>query len=230
MAKTQAEVEYQIRNKLFSLNLNRYDSRSIRTWINDGVSDVARKTEALRATASVAITAGTESVSAPNNCVRVHMVLYTPTSDPNRRYDLEYRDIKNLSSMGWGQADTQNRPVLFHTWGYPPNLTIGVYPKPSEGGTLDVRYYRLPVALATTTDADAGTVIDMVDGWEDLVVNFAVKEALLSDGDPRWQAYQSQYKEDIDALAEAAIRYTDQAGAYDTGNSLVPQWLWEMED
>lgn len=227
--KTQAVIENEIRRKLNSLTLRRWAQEDIFIWINEGIDDVARRTEALRAKQTITIPNGTQEVTGPTDAVRVHMVQFQPDNQ-SAKYDLQYMDVKSTSSIAWTSiGSAEGRPAMFWTWGYPPNLTINVYPTPSESGTLIVHYYRLPAPL-TIDGTNASTSIDLPQGWEDLCVDYAVYQAMLSDGDMRWSNYKDLYEQKLTGLSDAAIRFVDQAGMIDTGNSLVPYWLYSGED
>lgn len=228
-AKTQAVIENEIRRKLNSLNIRRWTQEDLYIWINEGVDDVARRTESLRTKQTISISSGTQEVTGPTDAVRVHMVQYQPNSQTSK-YDLQYMEVKSMSSIAWTQVSSaQGRPAVFWTWGYPPNLMIDVYPIPAESGSLIVYYYRLPVPLAID-GSSASISIDLPQGWEDLCVDYATYQAMLSDGDQRWSNYKDMYEQKLTALSDAATRYVDQAGMIDTGNSLVPSWLYSFED
>lgn len=226
--KTQAALDNEIRRKLNSLSTRRWQYEDVYVWINEGVDDIARRTEALRAKATVSISAGTQEVTGPTDAVRIHMVQYNATGQTTK-YDLVYKDVKSMSSIAWTTlSSAEGRPAAFWTWGYPPNLMIDVYPIPSQTGTLTIHYYRLPVPLSLT-GSDANTSVDLPQGWEDLVVDYAVYQALLSDADPRWTNYKDMYEQKLTALSDAAIRYVDQVGMIDTGSALVPSWLYSFD-
>lgn len=224
---TQGQIATSIRNKLNNLNTNRFSNSMVYGWINEGVSQVARIAESHRASSTVSTVADTQEYDAPDDAVRIHMVQWD--RGDGQVYDLEYVDQKNASSVAWtGIAQDVGTPAIFWLWGYPPNLKINLYPIPGESGTLTVHYYKIPADLATD-GSDVASTIDVPQGWETCVVDYAVYQALLSDADDRWIAYKQLYDTNLKALSEAATRYIDQSGMFYNGRQMVPQWLYDMD-
>jgi len=89
----------------------------------------------------------------------------------------------------------------------------------------EFHYYRLPSDDVLT---DPTQEIELPQGWEELAVDYAVYQAMLQDGDDRWQAYKALYDEHLSDLTVTAIRFNDQAGMMNVGaNGALPQWLWD---
>lgn len=224
--RTQGVLMTEIRNKLNSLNTRRFSDSQVRTWINEGIADITRRSECNRTSTTIAVSAGTQEYTGPTDAVRIHMVQYNRTGD-TQKYDLQYMDVKNMSSIGYTSVETtQGTPACFWTWGYPPNLKINLYPIPSAAGSLKVFYYSIPVPLAIDSNSDQNTSVNVPQGWEDLIVDYATYQGLLSDANPRWQTYKQEYESKFTGIVDAASRYIDQAGMIANGNTMVPAWLY----
>lgn len=230
MPTTQASLLTSIRDRLNEETARQWTDVQIRKWINEGVKDIARRTETLLARQDVAAVAGTQEYAFTDTAIlRIHRVEYNRTGETHK-YALEYRDFGAMDAV-WGasQAISQGTPQFFTTWGYPPSLKLIVYPTPAAAGNLKVFYYKLPTDLATDGTA-AGSNVDVPEGWTDLVVDYAEYHALRKDADPRWQEAKSLYEERLGNLYDNTRRFTDQAGMVVGETSMVPAWLYnDME-
>lgn len=235
MAITQSEAIVQTRSRLDEPSSVYWTDEDLRIWINDTARDLARRTESLRATYSQAVVANTASYTpawtSTTQPYRIYALDYTPTGQ-STCYPLEYRD-RNAASDVWGlsQAQTVGVPAIWTSWGAPPTLSIQVYPTPSVAGILRIWYYRLPDALATIDTSDQNTALDIVEGWEDVLVDGVEYKALRRDGNPRWQEAKQEYEQHIDAMMQATLRFTDSAGAVTTpAGGYIPNWLYAGND
>lgn len=225
--KTQAEVIKEIRSKLRELGReSTWLDEELCRYINDGTDDVCRRTECLRASEVFSVSNGVQSFTGPDDAVRLHTAEWKTTGDTSV-YPLDYVDYKSAQAMlHTSIKQTTGRPGLFWTWGYPPSLTIYLYPIPATAGQCTITYYRLPVRLADD-NSDASSSLDIPQGWEDCVVDFAVYQALLRDRDPRWEQYKNFYEQHLTAMADATARYIDEGGMITEGINYVPNWLWD---
>ena len=235
MAITQAEAITQVRSRLDEPSSVYWTEQDLRIWINDIARDIARRTESLRATYSQAVVAGTASYTpawtSTQQPYRIYRVEYIPTGQTTV-YELEYRD-PNAADAIWGlsQAQTVGVPAIWTSWGFPPALTIQVYPTPGLAGTLKIWYYRLPDQLTTNDTTDQNVAVDLVDGWEDVLVDGVTYRAMMRDGDSNWQAMKQEYEQHIDAMMTATLRFTDAAGAVTTpAGGYIPNWLYSFDD
>lgn len=231
MSITQAEAMVQTRARLDEPSSVYWTDQDLRIWINDIARDLARRTESLRAVYSQAAVAGTRSYTptwtATTHPYRIYRVEFVPTGQTTN-YPLEYRD-PNAADAIWGlaQQQTQGIPAIWTSWGAPPSISIQVYPTPSMAGTLSIWYYRLPNILATTDTSDQNDTIDLVEGWEDVLVDGVEYKAKRRDGDADWQAAKQEYEQHIEAMMEATLRFTDAAGAVTTpAGGYIPMWLY----
>lgn len=234
MAITQAQAIVQARARLDEPSSVYWTDQDLRIWINDVARDIARRTESLRASYDQAVVANTASYTplwtATNQPYRLHTVEYIPDGQTTC-YPLEMVD-RNAASSIWGlsQAQTVGVPAIWTSWGAPPNLTVQVYPTPGQDGTLRIWYYRLPTMLATVNTADQNENVDLVDGWEDVLIDGVEYRALRRDGDQRWQEAKQEYEQHIDAMMQSTIRFTDAAGAVTTpAGGYIPNWLYASD-
>lgn len=226
---TQAEMMNKVRRKLYELKGNRITDEFLRDWINDACDDAATRTQCLRTSSTTPAVAGTQQYATPVDLLSIHAVDYKATSN-TQVIPLEYRDYKNAASVAWGGLNSHpGAPALFWTWGAPPLLTVHLYPIPIEAGTLTYHYYKTFDKLAVDTSVDAATELPFPPGWDEMLVNFAVSEGLLSDRDNRHQIYRDRYEAKLTGLADTSIRFTDQGGVITNTNSWVPQHLWDWD-
>ena len=235
MAISQYNAIQSIRARLDEPNSRYWSDDDLRRWINEIAKDMARRTECLRGTYSQAVTVGTSSYTpaftATTNVYRVHRVEYLPSGN-SQIYPLEYRD-PNAADEIWGlsQAITEGIPVIWTSWGAPPNLTIQIFPSPSIAGTLKLWYYRLPTELAVTNQSDAADNVDIVDGWEDVLVDGVEYKAMRRDSNPLWTEAKQEYEQHLQAMMEATTRFTEAAGVITTPSGIgIPAWLYGGAD
>lgn len=226
MPKTLATMATEVRDHLDEATAAFWTDAQIRKWINEALRDVSRRSEALLATQTKTIVAGTQTYTLDTQTVvRVNRAQFEPTGQTTI-YPLEYRDFIGMDEI-WGiqQAITQSYPQYFTFWGYPPSLQVTLYPVPSVGGVLRLYYYKLATELATDGTGDASNV-DIVEGWYDLVLYYAEATALRKDGDQRWQEAAAKYESMLQTLIENTRRWSDQAGVIEfAGAGGLPQWL-----
>ncbi len=137
-------------------------------YIAEAMRDLARKTECLSDTADISITAGTQEYSATQAIIRVHRAEWRPTGQ-TQIYPLEAREFNTMDGIWWtGQAQRQGTPQYYATWGFPPDITIVLYPTPTVNGTLRLFYARQPAAFVNDS-----SVADIPEGWHDLALDYA---------------------------------------------------------
>lgn len=193
----------------------------LNTYLNEGARDVTRKAETNMTSDTVAVLSGTGLVTGlPDNILRIYRAEWQ-TSD-GRRVPLEYRDINNMDAIWWdSQNRTQSQPAFFCTQGYPPVLKVQLYPVPSESGTLRVFFYAL--APEATVDSD---LIEVPDGWDDCIIDYAEYRAFRRDGDQRWTTALATYEGNLAAMIERTRRYVEATGMIQQDNPTVPVWLY----
>ena len=215
MAKTLGTCVTEARAALNEDSAARWTDQDLRQWANEAARDIATRIPWYRKTGTVSAVAGTQEYSLPSDAVGVHAVRYVQTGTSNA-YDLEYYHYRNMAqSLGPYLTTSAGTPRLYWTWGYPGSTTfkLNVAPVPSAAGTFTIHYYGVPTDMTTATTGSDSTGVTVPEGYERAVVFYMVYSALMSDGDPRWQDYKSQYESTLASLEEAAIQYGDQAGS-----------------
>lgn len=225
MPKTQGQLVEEVRASLDEYDEHGWQDEEIRRWINAAARDIARRCECLQDTETTVVLAGVQSVAMPADVVRSHRVEWLPGG--GRSVALDYYDYNTADQVWWQSQNTsQGTPSIYTMWGFPPSLSMLLYPTPSAPGSVKVYYYRLPSDLALDGSASA-TTVEVPEGWWDLIAEHAEYKALRKDADPRWQEAKSLYDEHLQDLHASTIRWTDAAGMISTGSSMVPGWLYD---
>lgn len=214
--KTVGDIMLEASIRLDDEGMVRFSAANLRTWIEEGTKEIARRTECLRDDTTIAVSANTASVTGPTDMVRIYHAQFEPTGQ-SLIYPLQYMDRKSMDPL-WGThqgISTSAYPEYYTTWDTPPALTIRLAPIPSSAGNLRVFYYRLPATISTSGSDDADT-LDVPAGWEDLVTDYV--EARGYRKDRRAEDYQlamQSFQEKLIALAETSVRYMDGGGTID---------------
>jgi hypothetical protein len=225
---TQAELLNAVRSRLDEATPRFWEDEELRRWVNEGARDVARRAEVLQDVENIAVTAGTHEYTLAADLIRVYRVVWKPAGMSNH-VPLDYQDFNSMDSAGWTWTNAQGWPSVFTMWGYPPNLKLVLYPKPTSAGSLDVFYYRFPAQLALD-GSDAASEVDLPNGWEDLVIAYTEMVALRKDANPRWVDSKALYEQGIAEMMERTRRWTDQAGGITTHGGYLPGWLVNSDD
>lgn len=220
---TMGDVLEQVRDRLDEATAHQWTDEQLRRWINEGVRDVARRSEALMITDDVAGVIGTHEYTLPGDIVRIHRVEWRPTS--GGVYTMQFVALKDGDAL-WStmQETSQGTPSVWSLWGFSPALKLKVYPTPAEAGSFKVWSYQMPANLSDTGSAD-GTTLSIPTGWEDLVSDYAEYHALRKDRDPAWQEAKAIYDEHLLDLVATAQQWTDQATSITPSGNMVPDWL-----
>lgn len=227
MPTTLTTAISQARERVGELSPTAWSDQALRGWINEAVRDIARRTETLQTEETISVDAGDQEVDLPANVLRVYRATFTEDNNPTNTYPLEYADFNAMDSIWWSrQASTQSTPRMFTMWGAPPALKAVLYPRPSTDGELEVFYYRLPDKLAID-GSDDSELLDVVEGYDDLVYDYAAYLALRRDRDPRWQEHRVSYEQAITAMMDQTRRWSDQPGAMSRSGAMIPQWLYD---
>ena len=129
----------------------------------------------------------------------------------------------------WGtrQAVQRSYPSFFVLWGVAGSvegITMQLYPIPSQAGTLNIFYYRLPTTMVNDSDH-----ADIPAGWEDLISLYCEYIALRKDRDARWSDAKQMYEENLGHMIDVTRQLHDQARSVTVGNAAVPAWLYEFD-
>ena len=221
----------QLRSRLDEPTEVFWSDTELMTWLNEAAKDIARRTESLRTTDTVTVTVpATVYYNMPADVVRVHRVEFT-MDDSNQIYRLQPINVPNADSIGWMNQDAEGIPEYFFTWGFSGTLgtpQLYIYPKPSMAGELKIWYYRLPTAAT-----DPANNIEVPEGWEDVVLEYAEYRALLKDGNPRFEICKSEYESKLNDM------YNLTRDLHDSPTHIVPygigggggpwddlDWMW----
>lgn len=219
--QTLAMLRNRLRLRLGDTSGRGWSDTELNTYINEGARDVTRRAETNMTSDTVSVSSGVGLVTGlPEGILRIYRAEWQ-TSD-GRRVPLDYRDINNMDAIWWdSQNRTQSQPVYFCTQGYPPVLKVQLYPVPSESGTLRVFFYAL--APEATTDSDT---IEVPDGWEDTVMDYAEYRAFRRDGDNRWTTALAAYEGNVQSMIERTRRYVEATGTIQSETPGLPAWLY----
>lgn len=189
--------------------------------------DVSRRTETIEEFfTSITLLPGVNIVSMPPDILRVHRLEYVPTGESqNTVYPINLTTYAELDQV-WGimQNSPMNYPSYAAFWGFAPNMKMKLYPVPSQSGSLNVFYYRLPKKATADTD-----IIEVRVGWEDLIVLYCEYVARRKDRDPTWQEAKVLYEEKLEEMINVTRQWHDQAQVITVGNSAIPQWLYSFD-
>lgn len=214
-----------------------YTTTEITNWINDGLRDLARRAEDLMSfDTSITIVANTAKYALPADVIRVHRAEFVPTGSV-QAYPIQATTYQEMDTI-WGtnQSTPSAYPSFFVIWGFPGGTgasahKIQFYPVPSQGGTLNLFYYRQPYRFLDPV-AHSGELVkelEVVAGWDDLVVIYAEAEALRKARDDRWMTVRQMYEGQIDYVMNVTQQWHDQQQFISTASRLrQPFWLYDF--
>lgn len=224
MPVQQSDLLADVRSRLDESTARFWTDAELIRWINEGLRVVARRTETLEdAETTLQSIAGGAKYALPAACQRVHRVEFAPSS-ASIVYPMELKSYYEMDEL-WGtqQLISRSYPSYAVFWGAPPNIIMQVYPVPSQMGTFNIFYYRLPKALAGASD-----VADISEGWHDLVVLYCEYVALRKDRDDRWQDAKTLFEEGLNQMVDVSRRHHDQGGSFVNRGFTTMSDLWEM--
>jgi hypothetical protein len=222
MAVTLADGITYIRDLLDEPTPQFWSNTQLTNYINQGCAEVARKAEWKRTNQSIEVASETQQYIAPPDLYRAYRIEYIQTQgNSNNTYTVEFRGYMEMDQV-WGinQNWPANYPLYYTMWGAPPNLKIILYPVPSSDGTLVVYYYQLTTPAVNDTDN-----IDILEGWEDMIWDYACYRAWIQDSNPSWKDAKGRYQEKLQDFFDTTRTFQDQAGTFSTGQAALPAWL-----
>lgn len=209
-----------------------WSDAELTVWLNEGVRDIARRSETLQSFHStIPVVAGTPKYALPASVIRISRVEFKPTGQ-TQLYPLHGRTYQEMDQI-WGtqQLSQSSYPMFFVIWGTPgvaeatSILNIQLFPVPSQAGTLNVFFYRLPTPMAA-----AGDPAEIPEGWEDLLVDYCEYRAKRKDKDPQWKEAKDEYEEKVFMLIDQTRQWHESARTFMTASGPQPGWLYEMSD
>jgi hypothetical protein len=223
---TQAQIITSARDRLNESTPAHWTDPMLRRWVNEGMRDIARKTECIQDRDTIPGIVGTSEYTLPTDIIRVHRVEFQPLTE--RICHLEYLDVKNLDMVGWAQRDLQSYyPSAYTIWGTGTTLKLIAFPSPSTIGTFTIWHYKVPAPLTEVDSSNAQTLLPIPEVYDDLLLDYIEYRALRRDRDPSWQEAKSLYDEGLQVMFDTTRRWVDEAGLITpqgAGGSL-PFWL-----
>lgn len=209
-----------VRSLLDEPNPQFWTNAELTSWINEACSECARKVEWKRAIANIDVDSGTQKYTAPTDVYRIYRIEFAPDTSIDT-YTVEFRGYMEMDQI-WGinQQWPASYPLYYTMWKVPPSMQIILYPVPSQDGTLNVYYYQQITPANTGADP-----VDILEGFEDVIIDYTCYRALRKDSDPRWQEFKTTYEDKISAMIDTTRTFQDQAGTFTTGQAALPEWL-----
>lgn len=215
-----------VRAHLGEITARMWTDAQLNVWINEGLRDVARRTETIQHfSSSVPVVANIAEVTAPGDMLRIHRCEFVPTGQ-TLVYPVQLTTYDELDQM-WGiyPNTTGGIPVYAALWGFPPTVKLRLYPVPNTAGALNIFYYRLPAVVAADVD-----VLEILAGYEDLIVVYCEYVARRKDRDPAWQDAKALYEERVTYMIETTRQWHDQAMTITVGQNAIPRWLYAFDE
>lgn len=222
-----------------------YSDTELTEWINDALRDISRRGENLRTyDTTIQIPAYGENPNQPiptypldlgvvltsSDILRINRVEFQVYGDSSQVYPLEPATQNYLDNI-WNvdQLSTMSFPQYWCTRGYPGGsgrnaYVIQLYPQAAQSGRLNIFYYRLPVRITdpVATPSNYTLDLDLLEGWDDMVIEFTLMKALIKARNPGWQDAQQRYESMITNIIDMASRDTDQPQYFSYDNMLTP--------
>lgn len=243
MSVTLQEAITRVRSNFDEDTASFLSNDDITYWVNDGLRDVARKSENLWVfDTSIAITANVNIYSLPTDIIRIHRGEFVPTGSI-QTYPVVGSTQQEMDQI-WGinQQTPSSYPSFFVMRGYPGGATgtgrdstfkIQLYPIPSQTGTLNLYYFRMPYRFLppVANPGELAKFLDVPDGWDDLPVLYAEFNALRKDRDDRWQQVKQFYDEQLQYMLNVSREWHDNPHYFTTATRVAqPSWLTDFYD
>lgn len=174
MAMNLGQLRAKVRSILQEPVPARWSNTDIDGYLNDGLQDMAKIAERLR-TKEVAVTAGTATITFPDDLLILHSVYWGDSSSKTEL--LLAKDNLPADDL------TQDTPVYF----YLLDGSIRLRPIPNEDKNIYFVYYWKPKIMLDDTD------MPELEGTENALISYAVYRAYFEDGDPRAALWEQDY-------------------------------------
>lgn len=220
-----------------------YTDTEITDWVNDGLRDIARRGEGLRTyDTSMAIPAYAQNPAQPiptyplpTDILRVNRVEFQVSGNSTQTYPLEQTTPQYLDQM-WAanQISTRTYPSYWVTRGFAGGtgrslFVIQIYPQSAQAGVLNLFYYRLPFRIGdpVANPSNYTVQLDCIEGWDDLVIDYAGVQALIKARSPDWEISKKLYEEKMANVIDQTRLVGDQA-QYMTWDNPMGWGGWDM--
>lgn len=206
---TLLELRTDVRSHVDEQTAIFWEDTELDRWINEGLREVARRSETLQKQRSYTVENGKEAYPLPDDMLRIYRVEYKRTTD--HIMPLEFRPFNEMDSVwGYSRTRTGGSPEFYSIWSYPGSGGQGLYvtPVPSEtlSDGLRVFYYALPKQVVEDED-----VAEIPAGWEDLIplyVEYTARRKEASDN--RWQEAKGLFEERLKEMLKTTRNWSDQ--------------------
>lgn len=226
-----------------------FSDTEITEWVNDGLRDIARRAEDLITyDNTIAIPAYSENPSQPiptysldlgtlspsgstSDVLRIARVEFQVAYDSSQVYPMEWAPQSYLDQI-WNtdQLSSTSYPTFWTTRGFPGGtgrsaFVIQIYPQASQAGQLNIFYYRLPQRITdpVATPSNYTTLIDLIEGWDDMLVDFVHYQGLIKRRDSSWKDIQALYESKMQNVIETSRQFSNQV-QYLSYDSLAMPW------
>jgi hypothetical protein len=227
MALSVTNALFEVRTLLDETTPQFWTDNQLLNYMNQGCENFAQRTRTLRNQQTIPVFAQTQNYNAPTNIYAINRLEFQPTQTGNVFiYPLDFMGYNEMD-QAWGVYQTFPAawPQAFTLWGNPPNLTIRLFPVPDQAGVLNVFGYREPNPAVLMTDT-----IDVLQGYEEAIIEYAVFKAKRQDKDPSWQEAKQQYEAIVTDATDNTGWYTDLPNQFTTGQSQWPPWALAGSD
>ena len=169
-----------------------------------------------------------------SDIIRINRVEFQVANDSSQIYPLEAATHQYLDNI-WNidQLSTMSYPAYYCTSGYPGGVgrnafVIQLFPNSAQAGQLNIFYYRMPVPIAdpVANPASYNTLLDIIEGWEDMVVDYALMKGLLKRQDQSWKDIKDMYEAKIENIINQTRQFHDQP-QYITYDTMVMPWAYD---
>lgn len=145
-----------------------YTDARINTYLNDGQSFIATRVDfyAEEGTQATSTVSGTASYAWPTDMARMRSLF-----DTNRNIELEAVDLRMIDRS----AVVTGAPMYYALDG----MNVHLYPTPDGVYSLEMRYWKMPTAMAADSDTPSSLPVD----WHHLLWRYAVAQCYWADDD-----------------------------------------------
>lgn len=222
-----------------------YTDTELTDWINSGLRDISRRAEDLITFDTTIVISPYVPVAGqsaptyplPTDVIRIQRIEFVPTGAINQTYPLVASNQQQMDQV-WGtyQQNPASYPQFWVTRGYPGGtgrnlFSLQVYPVPSQGGTLQLYYYRMPTRIGdpVADPSQYQVTLDIVEGWDDLAVDYATYKGLQKARNEMWQERRDEYNLKVEQMINVTRHFTDQPDYFSFGTRFMPSWLTEWD-
>lgn len=233
MAVALSDMIVQVRSIIDEPVAQYWTDAELTRWINMACDETQRETEWKRTQATIDTVAAQQAYVAPSDVHRIYRVEFVPNNNTAYTYSLDFRGYNEMDAA-WGNLKTlpSAYPECYTLWNNPDDsdptvvgLNILLYPVPADGGTLQVYYYPTIVPVASDDD-----LVDILLGWDDVVLNYTCYRAFQKDSDSRSKDFKQEFVMQLAQLETKSRLYTDQANTFSTGQQNYNPLFLDLDD